>query len=179
MNTTTRNGADLVALARQCGATLYGGRSVAMSPEVLTSFAAALASFPQGDRVPVPQNADQAVLMSLLGEQWLRDNAPDRLRATPASTTSEPAPDCCKHGIHLDNACGACVPPRGTSVSQASEPAQVLEAAPSDIDMVHAAFYLHTYRKGTAEGIAFNKGARWALATLAARLSPPAEGGTE
>lgn len=33
------------------------------------------------DTVPVPTNADQAALMVLLGEAWLRGHAPERLRA--------------------------------------------------------------------------------------------------
>lgn len=33
------------------------------------------------DTVPVPTNADQAALMALLGEAWLREHAPERLRA--------------------------------------------------------------------------------------------------
>lgn len=31
--------------------------------------------------VPMPNNADQAAAMALIGERWLRDNAPERLRA--------------------------------------------------------------------------------------------------
>ena len=42
-----------------------------------------------GDTVPMPQNADQAAAMALLGERWLRDNAPERLKATQAPA---PAP---------------------------------------------------------------------------------------
>lgn len=33
--------------------------------------------------VPVPKNADQAAMMCLLGESWLRDNAPERLKSAP------------------------------------------------------------------------------------------------
>lgn len=33
-----------------------------------------------GDRVPMPQNEDQAALMCLIGESWLRHNSPHRLR---------------------------------------------------------------------------------------------------
>lgn len=28
---------------------------------------------------------------------------------------------CCPHGIHYDNACGSCIPPRGTKVSAEGE----------------------------------------------------------
>lgn len=34
----------------------------------------------QPDAVPMPTNADQAAAMALIGERWLRDNAPERLR---------------------------------------------------------------------------------------------------
>jgi len=36
--------------------------------------------------VPIPTSADQAALMCLLGEQWLRDHAPERLKATPTDS---------------------------------------------------------------------------------------------
>lgn len=32
------------------------------------------------DRIPMPQNADQAVGMWLIGENWVRSNAPERLK---------------------------------------------------------------------------------------------------
>lgn len=41
------------------------------------------------NRVPMPTNADQAALMALLGEIWLRDNAPERLRQ-PAPASLKP-----------------------------------------------------------------------------------------
>lgn len=44
----------------------------------------------------------------------------DVLSAIPADTGTvvegrEPRSDFCKHQIHMRNACGLCVPPRGTS----------------------------------------------------------------
>lgn len=33
-----------------------------------------------------------------------------------SDTTASGDPNVCPHGIHYDNACGACVPPRGTTV---------------------------------------------------------------
>lgn len=30
--------------------------------------------------VPIPRTADEAAAMAIVGEQWLRQNAPDRLR---------------------------------------------------------------------------------------------------
>lgn len=36
-----------------------------------------------GDWVPMPKNADQAVAMWLIGEAWVRANAPDRLSPLP------------------------------------------------------------------------------------------------
>ena len=41
-------------------------------------------SEPSGDAVPVPQHADQAALMVLLGTDWLKQNAPERLRPEPS-----------------------------------------------------------------------------------------------
>ena len=35
---------------------------------------------PAHDEVPMPQNADQAQLMALVAENWLKHNAPDRLK---------------------------------------------------------------------------------------------------
>ena len=46
--------------------------------------AATQAPAPAHDRVPMPQNADQAVGMVLLGEHWLREHAPERLKQAPA-----------------------------------------------------------------------------------------------
>lgn len=43
-----------------------------------------------GECVPLPKSEDQAALMALLGEKWLRDNAPHRLRSS-ATTISEAA----------------------------------------------------------------------------------------
>jgi len=40
------------------------------------------------------------------------------------------------------------------------------QEAPSDEDMVNAAYCLHKYRQGTDNGIAFNRGARWMRAAL-------------
>lgn len=37
------------------------------------------AAAPRGDSVPMPQNADQAALMVLLGTEWLKNHAPERL----------------------------------------------------------------------------------------------------
>lgn len=35
---------------------------------------------PQDGYVRIPQSADEAAMMSLLGESWLKQNAPERLR---------------------------------------------------------------------------------------------------
>jgi len=37
------------------------------------------------NKIPMPQNADQAVGMWLTGESWVRHNAPERLRPSPTS----------------------------------------------------------------------------------------------
>lgn len=42
-----------------------------------------------GISVPMPRNADHAVAMLLLSESWLRNNAPDRLRAVAISEPSK------------------------------------------------------------------------------------------
>jgi hypothetical protein len=39
----------------------------------------------------MPQNADQAALMALLGTKWLEDNAPERLKAAPPYTPAVPS----------------------------------------------------------------------------------------
>ena len=44
---------------------------------------------PAGAEVPVPVNADQAALMCLLGEAWLREHAPERLRNVRAEVMEE------------------------------------------------------------------------------------------
>lgn len=41
------------------------------------------------DRVPMPANADQAAGMALAGEAWLRQHAPERLRAAPTDCMSD------------------------------------------------------------------------------------------
>lgn len=52
--------------------------------------------------VPVPKNEDQAALMALIGENWLRENAPHRLRTPPQSSaqgapmTDEQISNCCE-----------------------------------------------------------------------------------
>lgn len=38
--------------------------------------------------IPMPRNADEAAAMAVLGERWLRDNAPERLIPTDAVRTS-------------------------------------------------------------------------------------------
>lgn len=35
-------------------------------------------------------------------------------RLIVAHSESNGSATCCAHGIHFDNACGACIPPRGT-----------------------------------------------------------------
>lgn len=47
----------------------------------------------------------------------------------PAAAPIDATRDCCPHGIHWDNACGACVPPRGTSVSAPADERAACEAA--------------------------------------------------
>jgi hypothetical protein len=42
------------------------------------------AGFLPGDHVRVPTSDDEAAMMVLLGERWLRENAPHRLRADTA-----------------------------------------------------------------------------------------------
>ena len=41
----------------------------------------------------MPQNADQAVGMVLLGEHWLREHAPERLKQAPAVVDGSPSAD--------------------------------------------------------------------------------------
>lgn len=56
-----------------------GGEIVQLAAEL------ACEALPEG-HIPMPRNADEAVAMWLLGERWVRDNAPERLRpAAPAS----------------------------------------------------------------------------------------------
>lgn len=47
------------------------------------------ASEPSGDTVPVPQNADQAALMVLLGTDWLNQHAPERLKPEPSGDVAK------------------------------------------------------------------------------------------
>ena len=59
--------------------------------------------------IPMPQNADEAQLMALTGESWLRTNAPDRLRETkhqvPEGWAIERVPghDVFPNGIRVDS----------------------------------------------------------------------------
>ena len=41
-------------------------------------------------RVPMPKSADEAAAMALVGEFWLRHNAPDRLKTPPEDVSPEP-----------------------------------------------------------------------------------------
>lgn len=60
------------------------------------SLAAALAAQPperaaqqRADYVPMPTSADEAAMMCLIGEAWLRENAPERLRAAQQEPDSK------------------------------------------------------------------------------------------
>ncbi len=55
--------------------------SVLQEVEMIAKDLRALAAAPVAGVVPMPQNADEAAGMAMLGEAWLRANAPDRLRA--------------------------------------------------------------------------------------------------
>lgn len=59
----------------------------------------ALAAQPQpapAGSIPVPRNADEAAGMALIGEAWLRHNAPERLRQpAPAVPSDAEIDDCC------------------------------------------------------------------------------------
>lgn len=52
----------------------------------------------QGDSVPMPQNADQAALMALIGEAWLRNNAPERLKPPAPAVPDDAVIETCDHG---------------------------------------------------------------------------------
>jgi hypothetical protein len=48
------------------------------------------------------------------------------LRLLADHNASGAGADCvCQHGIHMDNACGACVPPRGTTAGAMDEVAEL------------------------------------------------------
>jgi len=40
--------------------------------------------------IKMPANADEAAAMAILGEAWLKENAPDRLRAPPSPSSGGP-----------------------------------------------------------------------------------------
>lgn len=58
--------------------------------------------------VPMPQNADHAAMMALIGEAWLREHAPERLKqpAPDASDAPDPCPACFKGGVCRTPTCG-------------------------------------------------------------------------
>ena len=68
---------------------------------------------------PLPRPAftlDSGTLPCYTDDQ-LRDYATAAVKAALAQQRQPPGkfdPYVCEHGIHRDNACGACVPPRGT-----------------------------------------------------------------
>jgi hypothetical protein len=70
------------------GTTAIVIESAAEAGDVARAILAAAAAQPAKDEVPLPQNADQAALMALLGTQYLEQHAPDRLR-TP-TTAQQP-----------------------------------------------------------------------------------------
>lgn len=105
MNTTTRNGADLVALdqaKQRLNASiqwLRHGSLLDSTPLLSVSdmevIAAALAPFPQGGEVPSDERAafDRYWAATDDASPWLAWKASAALRATPASTTSEATSD--------------------------------------------------------------------------------------
>jgi len=56
------------------------GQQPVQIPAEIVKYAKAM----QPNSVKIPTSADEAALMSLLGEAWLKDHAPDRLRTAPA-----------------------------------------------------------------------------------------------
>lgn len=116
------------------------------------------------DRVPMPTNSDQAAAMSLLGEAWLRANAPERLRATPPAPAPEAAPaqaqqaDLLRLFTSYGNAMYRNDPEAAEQIAQRFSAALAAKAVPADL--------------ATLQNIraALVKGTKWCLPAAAAEL---------